>query len=166
MPLWSPLGVPATSVNQAVLLQGFPPLNTSALHLGGALVDVHSKETSMLLSHGRCERLASVGSRRVEVGLTSLGESLLGGTWRSWSRLRTCPWTGGCEGFACILELLAAPFYILSQNLLLLKSRLIVETAATLSHCLTIYFLFVKLPDMGLASGQSFNSLVSLFGRG
>ncbi|XP_009611676.1 uncharacterized protein [Nicotiana tomentosiformis] len=148
MPLWSPLGVPATSVNQAVLLQGFPPLNTSALHLGGALVDVHSKETSMLLSHGRCERLASVGSRRVEVGLTSLGESLLGGTWRSWSRLRTCPWTGGCEGFACILELLAAPFYILSQNLLLLKSRLIVETAATLSHCLTIYFLFVKLPDM------------------
>lgn len=48
------------------------------------------------------------------------------------------------NGFACILELLAEPLYILSQNLVLLKLRLVVETVATLSRCLTMYFLIVK----------------------
>nr|GLL39383.1 protein RFT1 homolog [Ipomoea trifida] len=52
------------------------------------------------------------------------------------------------NGFACIVELLAEPLYILSQNLLLLKLRLILETAATLSRCITTYMLIVKLPDM------------------
>nr|XP_033515040.1 protein RFT1 homolog isoform X2 [Nicotiana tomentosiformis] len=52
------------------------------------------------------------------------------------------------NGFACILELLAEPFYILSQNLLLLKLRLIVESAATLSRCIATYMLIVKLPGM------------------
>ncbi|RZB73588.1 Protein RFT1-like isoform B [Glycine soja] len=48
------------------------------------------------------------------------------------------------NGFACILELLAEPVYILSQNLVLLELRLMVETVATLSWCLTMYFLIVK----------------------
>ncbi|KAK7263860.1 hypothetical protein RJT34_31458 [Clitoria ternatea] len=48
------------------------------------------------------------------------------------------------NGFACILELLAEPLYILSQNLVMLKLRLMVETVATLSRCLTMYFLIVK----------------------
>lgn len=49
---------------------------------------------------------------------------------------------------ACILELLAEPLYILSQNLLLLKLRLVVETAATLLRCLTTYILIVKQTEM------------------
>ncbi|KAK9293226.1 hypothetical protein L1049_021216 [Liquidambar formosana] len=52
------------------------------------------------------------------------------------------------NGFACILELFAEPLYILSQNLLLLKLRLIVETAATLLRCVTTYVLIVKQTDM------------------
>ncbi|PKI34467.1 hypothetical protein CRG98_045142 [Punica granatum] len=52
------------------------------------------------------------------------------------------------NGFACILELLAEPLYILSQNLLLLKLRLLVETAATLSRCITMCILIVKQVDM------------------
>ncbi|KZV58190.1 hypothetical protein F511_36899 [Dorcoceras hygrometricum] len=52
------------------------------------------------------------------------------------------------HGFACILELLAEPFYILSQTLLLLRLRLLVETVATLSRCTTTYFLILKQPDM------------------
>ncbi|KAJ8752992.1 hypothetical protein K2173_008727 [Erythroxylum novogranatense] len=52
------------------------------------------------------------------------------------------------NGFACILELLAEPLYILSQNLLLLKLRLVVETAATLFRCLTLYILIVKHTSM------------------
>ncbi|KAK7259785.1 hypothetical protein RIF29_25399 [Crotalaria pallida] len=48
------------------------------------------------------------------------------------------------NGFACILELLAEPLYILSQNLVLLRLRLMVETIATFSRCLTMYFLIVK----------------------
>lgn len=51
-------------------------------------------------------------------------------------------------GCACLLELLAEPLYILSQNLLLLKLRLIVEAVATLSRCLTMYILIVKQTDM------------------
>jgi oligosaccharide translocation protein RFT1 len=51
-------------------------------------------------------------------------------------------------GCACILELLAEPLYIVSQNLLLLKLRLIVETAATLLRCLTMYILIVKQTSM------------------
>lgn len=47
-------------------------------------------------------------------------------------------------GCACVLELLAEPLYILSQNLLLLKLRLVVETAATLARCLTMYILIVN----------------------
>ncbi|XP_057952249.1 uncharacterized protein LOC131146589 [Malania oleifera] len=52
------------------------------------------------------------------------------------------------NGFACILELLAEPFYILSQNLLLLELRLFVETAATMFRCFTTYILIVKQTDM------------------
>ncbi|XP_043697481.1 protein RFT1 homolog isoform X2 [Telopea speciosissima] len=52
------------------------------------------------------------------------------------------------HGFACILELLAEPLYILSQNLLLLELRLMVETVATLSRCMTTYFLIVKQTNM------------------
>ncbi|KAG8377986.1 hypothetical protein BUALT_Bualt08G0090800 [Buddleja alternifolia] len=52
------------------------------------------------------------------------------------------------NGFACVLELLAEPFYILSQNLLLLKLRLVVETAATLSRCIVTYVLIRKQVDM------------------
>lgn len=52
------------------------------------------------------------------------------------------------HGFACVLELLAEPLYILSQNLLLLKLRLIVEAAATLLRCVTIYVLIVKNTNM------------------
>jgi len=47
-------------------------------------------------------------------------------------------------GFACILELLAEPAYILSQSLVLLELRLMVETIATLLRCLTMYFLISK----------------------
>ncbi|KAL3521408.1 hypothetical protein ACH5RR_019557 [Cinchona calisaya] len=52
------------------------------------------------------------------------------------------------NGFACILELLAEPLYILSQNLLLLKLRLVIETAATLARCLTTYSLIAKQRDL------------------
>ncbi|XP_057456987.1 uncharacterized protein LOC130747946 [Lotus japonicus] len=52
------------------------------------------------------------------------------------------------NGCACILELLAEPLYILSQNLVLLELRLMVETLATLSRCLTMYFLIVKQTGM------------------
>ncbi|KAA3460437.1 protein RFT1-like protein isoform X1 [Gossypium australe] len=50
--------------------------------------------------------------------------------------------------FACILELLAEPLYILSQTLLLLKLRLVVETLATFSRCVTMYILIVNLTNM------------------
>lgn len=52
------------------------------------------------------------------------------------------------NGFACILELFAEPLYILSQNLLLLRLRLMVETAATLLRCVTTYTLIVKHTNM------------------
>ncbi|GMN41012.1 hypothetical protein TIFTF001_010236 [Ficus carica] len=52
------------------------------------------------------------------------------------------------NGFACILELLAEPLYILSQNLLLLKLRLVVETIATLLRCVTMCFFIVKQMNM------------------
>ncbi|XP_022771740.1 protein RFT1 homolog isoform X2 [Durio zibethinus] len=52
------------------------------------------------------------------------------------------------NGCACILELWAEPLYILSQTLFLLKLRLMVETAATFSRCLTIYILIVNLTNM------------------
>ncbi|KAK3123228.1 hypothetical protein QOZ80_8AG0626740 [Eleusine coracana subsp. coracana] len=45
------------------------------------------------------------------------------------------------NGIACILELLAEPLYILSQNLFLLKLRLISEVVATLVRCITAYIL-------------------------
>lgn len=51
-------------------------------------------------------------------------------------------------GCACILELFAEPLYILSQNLLLLKLRLMVETVATLTRCVTMYILIVRQVDM------------------
>ncbi|MBA0773205.1 hypothetical protein Gotri_008499 [Gossypium trilobum] len=50
--------------------------------------------------------------------------------------------------FACILELLAEPLYILSQTLFLLKLRLVVETLATFSRCVTMYILIVNLTNM------------------
>lgn len=55
------------------------------------------------------------------------------------------------NGSACIFELLAEPLYILSQNLLLLKLRLVVETVATLSRCITMFILIVKQTDMDKA---------------
>ncbi|KAL0351714.1 UNVERIFIED_CONTAM: protein RFT1, partial [Sesamum calycinum] len=52
------------------------------------------------------------------------------------------------NGFACVLELLAEPFYILSQNLVLLRLRLVAETVATLSRCIITYILILKQPGM------------------
>ncbi|KAH9647788.1 protein RFT1-like [Citrus sinensis] len=52
------------------------------------------------------------------------------------------------NGFACVLELLAEPLYILSQNLLLLRLRLVVETVATFSRCFTMCILIVKQYEM------------------
>ncbi|CAN0891529.1 Protein RFT1 homolog [Linum grandiflorum] len=52
------------------------------------------------------------------------------------------------NGCACLLELLAEPLYILSQNMLLLELRLVVESAATLFRCLTMYVLVVKVSSM------------------
>lgn len=51
-------------------------------------------------------------------------------------------------GCACILELLAEPLYILSQNLLLLRLRLVVETVATLLRCVTMYIFIIKQMNM------------------
>ncbi|XP_076957612.1 uncharacterized protein LOC143633146 isoform X1 [Bidens hawaiensis] len=51
------------------------------------------------------------------------------------------------NAFACVLELLAEPLYILSQNLLLLKLRLMVETLATLLRCITVYIFIVMQID-------------------
>ncbi|CAN1180472.1 Protein RFT1 homolog [Linum perenne] len=42
----------------------------------------------------------------------------------------------------------AEPLYILSQNMLLLELRLVVESAATLFRCLTMYILVVKMSSM------------------
>jgi Rft protein len=47
-----------------------------------------------------------------------------------------------------IFELLAEPLYILSQNLLLLRLRLVTESVATQLRCLTTYFLIVEKHDM------------------
>ncbi|KAL0736357.1 hypothetical protein Bca4012_012567 [Brassica carinata] len=52
------------------------------------------------------------------------------------------------HGFACVLELMAEPLYILSQTLMLLKLRLVVETVATFSRCVTLCFLIVKQNNM------------------
>lgn len=55
------------------------------------------------------------------------------------------------NGFACILELLGEPLYILSQNLLLLKLRLMVETAATIVRCMTTCALMFQGTGMEIA---------------
>ncbi|KAL8048642.1 hypothetical protein ABFX02_07G080100 [Erythranthe guttata] len=52
------------------------------------------------------------------------------------------------HGFACVLELLAEPFYILSQNLVFLRLRLVVETAATLFRCIITSILILKQPSL------------------
>ncbi|XP_051124143.1 uncharacterized protein LOC127246681 isoform X2 [Andrographis paniculata] len=52
------------------------------------------------------------------------------------------------NGFACVVELLAEPFYILSQCLVLLRLRLIVEAVATLSRCIVTYILILKQPGL------------------
>ncbi|GER57061.1 oligosaccharide translocation protein rft1, partial [Striga asiatica] len=52
------------------------------------------------------------------------------------------------NGFACIIELLAEPLYILSQTLVLLRLRLIVEAAATLFRCIVTYVLILKQPSL------------------
>ncbi|CAH2073621.1 unnamed protein product [Thlaspi arvense] len=52
------------------------------------------------------------------------------------------------HGFACVLELMAEPLYILSQTLMYLKLRLVVETVATFSRCVTLCFLIVKQTNM------------------
>jgi hypothetical protein len=61
-------------------------------------------------------------------------------------------------GIACILELLAEPLYILSQNLFLLKLRMISEVVATLMRCMTAYIL-IKNSNM-VMSLFCLNSLV------
>ncbi|XP_068662612.1 uncharacterized protein [Aristolochia californica] len=52
------------------------------------------------------------------------------------------------HGFACILELLAEPVYILSQNMFLLKLRMIVETMGTILRCSTVYILILTRSNM------------------
>lgn len=71
------------------------------------------------------------------------------------------------HGFACILELLAEPLYILSQNLLLLKLRLVVETMATILRCMTTHLLITRQPNMEKAmvfalSQASFGACMAL----
>ncbi|XP_014493945.1 protein RFT1 homolog [Vigna radiata var. radiata] len=64
-----------------------------------------------------------------------------------WQQISYCSPHGQAiliNGFACILELLAEPAYILSQSMVLLELRLMVETIATLLRCLTMYFLISK----------------------
>ncbi|XP_074312475.1 uncharacterized protein LOC141647974 [Silene latifolia] len=48
------------------------------------------------------------------------------------------------NGFACLLELLAEPLYILAQYLFCLKLRMVVESTATLARCLTTYALIAR----------------------
>ncbi|EOA22117.1 hypothetical protein CARUB_v10002674mg [Capsella rubella] len=52
------------------------------------------------------------------------------------------------HGFACVLELIAEPLYILSQTLLRLRLRLIVETVATVARCVTLCSLLVMQTNM------------------
>ncbi|EOA30348.1 hypothetical protein CARUB_v10013471mg [Capsella rubella] len=52
------------------------------------------------------------------------------------------------HGFACVLELMAEPLYILSQTLTHLQLRLIVETFATVSRCVVLYSLIVMQTNM------------------
>lgn len=52
------------------------------------------------------------------------------------------------NGCACVLELLMEPLYILSQKFVLLKLRLMAETAATLSRCLVMCTLIVTHTKM------------------
>ncbi|KNA09795.1 hypothetical protein SOVF_150180 [Spinacia oleracea] len=56
------------------------------------------------------------------------------------------------NGFACLLELLAEPLYILAQYTFCLKLRMVVESAATLSRCVTTYALIVGNNDMEKAT--------------
>ncbi|KAG7576709.1 RFT1 [Arabidopsis thaliana x Arabidopsis arenosa] len=51
-------------------------------------------------------------------------------------------------GSACVLELMAEPLYILSQTLMHLQLRLIVETVATVSRCVVMCSLIVMQPNM------------------
>lgn len=51
-------------------------------------------------------------------------------------------------GFACVLELMAEPLYILSQTLVRLKLRLVVETVATVARCVTLCALIVMQTNM------------------
>ncbi|GKV17560.1 hypothetical protein SLEP1_g28048 [Rubroshorea leprosula] len=73
------------------------------------------------------------------------------------------------NGWACILELLAEPLYILSQTMLMLKLRLVVETAATLSRCVTMrkelslhYHKLHMEQSCSLATGFTFFSFIHL----
>ncbi|KAJ4838056.1 hypothetical protein Tsubulata_035478 [Turnera subulata] len=52
------------------------------------------------------------------------------------------------NGFACMLELLAEPLYILSLTLNLQKLRFIVETAATMFRCLIMYILIAMWKNL------------------
>ncbi|XP_010486630.1 PREDICTED: protein RFT1 homolog [Camelina sativa] len=52
------------------------------------------------------------------------------------------------HGFACVLELLAEPLYILSQKLMNLKLRLIVEIVATTFRCVVLCSLIVMQTNM------------------
>nr|AAR13702.1 nuclear division RFT1-like protein [Brassica oleracea] len=68
--------------------------------------------------------------------------------WQSLSYSDTYAQSILIHGFACVLELMAEPLYILSQTLMLLKLRLVVETVATFSRCVTLCFLIVKQTNM------------------
>ncbi|KAJ8442929.1 hypothetical protein Cgig2_022295 [Carnegiea gigantea] len=52
------------------------------------------------------------------------------------------------NGLACLLELLAEPLYILAQYLFYLRLRMVVESMATLSRCVTMYALIVSRTGM------------------
>ncbi|XP_010482360.1 PREDICTED: protein RFT1 homolog [Camelina sativa] len=52
------------------------------------------------------------------------------------------------HGFACVLELLAEPLYILSQTLMNLKLRLTVEIFATISRCVILCSFIVMQTNM------------------
>ncbi|KAJ4883308.1 lipid transporter [Raphanus sativus] len=68
--------------------------------------------------------------------------------WQSLSFSHTYAQAILIHGFACVLELMAEPLYILSQTLMLLKLRLVVETVATFSRCVTLCFLIVNQTNM------------------
>ncbi|XP_020579205.1 protein RFT1 homolog isoform X2 [Phalaenopsis equestris] len=71
------------------------------------------------------------------------------------------------NGIACLLELLGEPLYILSQNLLLLRLRLMIETVATIVRCVTTCTLmfrstFTEMAIIFAVSQASYGACVAL----